>query len=250
MQELSPQWQEIFFVHEYFYNCKFTYSFLENYYRDLRDRYSNLPFTATLPDIYYSITGTHVPKPSSLNSVAYRAIDFVIVDELDLDSLYPLEAFADIRYLTARKNSIDSVVPLKRFINMVYLDLAQNVVSNLEPLTHFKSLQILDLCGNSIYDAGPLNSLTSLQKLYLAGNKVEQLNLSNLKSLQELYIGNNQIRSLQGLYQLKQLKELSLGYNPLSSEELAGIKQALPNCNITYEYHPPDGEGYSSIETL
>ncbi|MBL0233788.1 MAG: hypothetical protein IPQ08_08985 [Chitinophagaceae bacterium] len=251
MQEKSRIWQEIFFIHQYFLDSNFTFSFIDNYYSDLRSRYGNIGQTARLQDIYFTITGKNLPEKIELSNENYKSIEFLVIDNLDLDNISLLEKFQNIKQLKASHNKIDSITPLKKFANFSSLDLSGNLVSNIEPLSKFLNLRYLDLCTNLVFDAKPLTELENLWTLDIQSNKIDYLNdFSKLQVLQELYIGNNKIKSLHGLVKLKELKKLNLGLNPLPNEELVSIKKSLPNCEITFEFYPPDDEGLGKYVKL
>lgn len=236
---------EIFFIHEYFYKSEFTFEFIKNCQRDLARRYDEIGQPGVnLNDIYYSMTDKAIPQNIQLNNSSYKDIEYLLLEDLEIDSLFPLEVFRDIKYLLASKNCIDSIVPLKKFEHLVHLDLSNNKISNIEPVKNFRHLRYLDLSDNFIHDISPLASLENLWVLILLGNRIDYLSdLNNLKVLQELYVSNNNLKSLSGVIKLKELKKLFLGYNPLPSEELVSIKRHLPNCEVSFEYYPPDEEG-------
>lgn len=207
--------------------------------------------TANLPDIYSNITGKNVPTPISLTNENYKQIDFLIIDNLDIDSIFEVEGFENLNYLKADYNKIDSLVPLRHIKNLKSIDFAANKISNLDPLRKQLSLRYLDLCGNNIFDLLPISDLENLWTLDVSANKIEYLtDLKKLTVLQELNIANNNIKNLYGLKNLKELKKLYLGNNPLPNEELVGIKKSLADCKITYEFYQPEDDGIGKFVSL
>ncbi|MCH7727821.1 MAG: leucine-rich repeat domain-containing protein [Planctomycetes bacterium] len=147
------------------------------------------------------------------------------------------------------------------FQGVSLVDFENQPVSDLTPLAGLTSLRWLEGDGTSVIDLTPLAGMTSLEGLYLSVTRVTDLtSVAGLKSLEELYLYNTQVSdlaplekltslralSLQGtkvsdltpLAELKNLEWLELEHTQVSEEQVEKLRQALPNCDISWS--PPD----------
>ena len=93
----------------------------------------------------------------------------------------------------------------------------------------------LDLSGKKVTDLTPLTGLTNLTNLTLSGNQITDLTpLAGLANLLLLALDHNQIADLTPLKGLTNLKMLALQENPLTADQLAMLKKALPRCNVFF----------------
>jgi len=101
-------------------------------------------------------------------------------------------------------------------------------------LENLKRLEVLGLNGTNLTSTRGLEKLTQLKELGLYNNKLTSVEgLEKLTKLPRLNLDNNQLTSVKGLKMCTQLKELSLQNNPdLTKAQIAGLRKALPNCNI------------------
>ena len=98
------------------------------------------------------------------------------------------------------------------------------------------SLTTLTLSGDSLSNITPLSALGGLVFLDLSNNSIADLQpLSGLRVLKTLYLDNNPITDFSPLYSLTQLEMLSIRGIGITSEQLAALSEALPNCAIHYE---------------
>jgi hypothetical protein len=87
--------------------------------------------------------------------------------------------------------------------------------------------------GSSLSDLSPFAETTALRGLYLGGTRVSDLSpLAGLTSLEYLDISQTQVTDLSPLMNLPNLKEVGVNGTPVSDENVAKLRQALPNCNI------------------
>ncbi len=80
-------------------------------------------------------------------------------------------------------------------------------------LKRFPRLKMLSLSRNNISDVGPLAELSGLRYLFLE---------------------KNHISDPRPLCELKSLKQLWLYNNPLQSEDIIMIEQAVPKCEVFF----------------
>ena len=113
------------------------------------------------------------------------------------------------------------------------LYLSNDQISDLSSLTGLTNLERLYLSNNQISDLSPLTELTNLEWLYLSQNKITDLSpLAGLTNLEWLWLHENQNSDLSPLKGLTNLKWLYLRGNPITDEQQAMLKKALPNCRI------------------
>lgn len=86
---------------------------------------------------------------------------------------------------------------------------------------------------SNIYILEYSESRLSIKTLDLSSNALEDITaLSCLQSVEELNLANNLISSELPLMNLRTLKKLWLGGNPLTPEQIMNIQNALPDCQI------------------
>lgn len=116
------------------------------------------------------------------------------------------------------------------------LDLPNQGISDLSGLRQFTNLEYINLSDNIISDlyyfsVAPFKN--SLRTLNLANNNIMDLSaLSELYNLEILNLSNNNIYSVTPLYSLQNLRELYLGGNQLSEQQIIELNNYLPNCTI------------------
>ncbi len=236
MIEDKKLWEKIFYIHSYFLNCEFSYNFVNTVFNNY-----NFEGNSDIFNFYYYITQKYIPNSIDLTRSSYKKINFLLLDNFRVDSLFPISEFENLIYLTANQNKIDSLVPIAKFKNIEFLNLHSNKISNLEPIRNFKELRHLDLAANSIFETSELGTCSNLNYLNLCANKISYLSgFGDLHHLEELGIGNNSINSLNPLYNLYNLRKLDIRFNPLSEDELVRIKKALPDCIIKFHYNYPE----------
>ena len=135
-------------------------------------------------------------------------------------------------------NSISDLSPLMDIPGLMWLSLADNSVTDLSPLMGISSIANLDLSRNSVSSTVPLSMLNGLVELHLAGNPIRNFSgLRRLMSLETLDLSDTGMTAndLAELYELKSLRLLTIEDNDgLSSESVAKLKEALPNCTVRH----------------
>uniref|UniRef100_A0A7S3KCS3 Uncharacterized protein n=1 Tax=Euplotes crassus TaxID=5936 RepID=A0A7S3KCS3_EUPCR len=115
-------------------------------------------------------------------------------------------------------------------VNIECLCLSHNLLKDITSIGTMTTLVELNLNFNLISDIMALEEMTNLEKLYLAHNKIADITpIANLKRLDTVDFTNNDIfyeeSTLNTLYQLPKLKDLSISKNPVYSKE--GFKHHL-----------------------
>ena len=83
----------------------------------------------------------------------------------------------------------------------------------------------------NISDISILCNLKNLTNLSLWGNEIEDIStLSQLTNLNKLSIDNNNINDISPLYGLTNITEIDITGNQISEDQIAKLKEILPNC--------------------
>ena len=91
------------------------------------------------------------------------------------------------------------------------------------------------LRDSNITDISPLAGLTKLRRLDLPDNQISDLSpLKRLTKLEELHFYRNEITDISPLKGLTKLRYLSVDGYPISEDQKAMLKKALPNCEIYF----------------
>lgn len=109
-------------------------------------------------------------------------------------------------------------------------------ISDISPLLRFKKLEKLDLGANQIENIYTFQYLSApLRELHLGNNNISDATpLMYLEDLETLDISGNRLYSVSPIKQLSNLKWLKLTGNPLGEDQVAELRQALPNCEIIF----------------
>jgi internalin A len=141
----------------------------------------------------------------------------------------------------------DEAAYLKRLTNLTHLSLSRTQVTDagLEHLEGLTNLISLDLSDTQVTDAGleHLKGLTSLTVLGLSQTQITDAGLEYLEgltNLTQLALSQTQITDA-GLEHLEGLINLTLLYlnrTQVTTQGVERLRQALPNCDISFEFQP------------
>lgn len=144
-----------------------------------------------------------------------------------LDSLYALET------LDLSENHITDVTPLAELRNLTLLRLNDNEITDISGLSGLKKMGRLHLHNNGISDIVPLSNMDSLTEIYLDGNSVSDIEpLMSLTSLGWIRLDGNPVKNFTPLKNLVDLKKLYIAEIEISEEELASLRESLPDTVI------------------
>jgi len=136
---------------------------------------------------------------------------------------------------------------LSGLTSLKYLDLRGTEITDagLSHLSGLTSLKRLDLTGTKVTDAGlsHLSRLISLQSLRLCDVEITGTGLSHLKGLSNLTmlsLDNCPVEnsSITYLKSLDSLRQLGIPRTYIDEQGLEKLKQALPDCQITWQVPP------------
>lgn len=148
--------------------------------------------------------------------------------------LAPLEDKAAMEYLDISHNEVYEVYSLSNMGSLRQLYASYNSISDISSLATLTSLTTLELANNDIYDISVLVNMTDLASLVLANNNIQSVRaLSTMTNLKILDLSGNPITDISPLSSLSSLLELNLKGTSVSAEDVAALRKALPDCNIT-----------------
>lgn len=150
-----------------------------------------------------------------------------------------LAKLTNIKHLDMSRCGISDISILESLTNLEYLFLNDNEISDitaLAELTNIKHLEISDSHANGkISDISVLGNLTNLEVLFLNYNKISDISaLSKLTNLTMLQLRTNKFSDISALLNLPNLTSLELRGNEISDEDITALKEALPDCFISY----------------
>lgn len=118
----------------------------------------------------------------------------------------------DIKRISIEENrNIQSIEGIEYFENLKSLEIAYNPINNIESIKNLKNLNELYLYCDNIEDISPINALFNLKRICFTSNRISDISaLKNLNHLEDLQITNN----------------------PITEQQIAELKEALPKCSI------------------
>ena len=117
------------------------------------------------------------------------------------------------------------------------LELFGRGISDISSVPLLKKLEKIDLGANEIENIYPFQYMSApLRELRIANNNISDgTALMYLNSLELLDISGNRLSSVSPIMQISTLKWVKLTGNPLSDEQIAELRAALPDCQIIFE---------------
>lgn len=165
-------------------------------------------------------------------------LQIIIMNSNHIKDISVLKGLTNLQMLSLRYNNIGNISALSTLTNLQYIDLGYNELSDISPLSSLTNLQGLDLCVNQISDVSPLSKLTQLRELSLEINQLRNINpLNELTNLTKLDLHNNYIYDINALKSLINSQDIDLSNNPISDADKKALKDALPECNISFTYY-------------
>jgi serine/threonine protein kinase len=148
----------------------------------------------------------------------------------------------DATEVNLHNRSVSDISELSRLTKVETLRLGANGLSDLSPISGLATLTHLYLGPNPIRgNLSPLSGLTNLTTLVLSETGTSDISalsaLSGLTKLSYLDLRSNGISDISGISALKGLtglKQLYLSGNPLTQEQKDELREALPNCRISF----------------
>lgn len=144
-----------------------------------------------------------------------------------------------LEYLNLNQNRIHDLSGIDQLNRLRTLNIGDNPLTSIEPIAELGNLEHLTLDWidlDTINQAG-LERLKSLRILSIENCNLHQLPawVGARNNLEELsLIGNNLTEIPPALYQMKRLKKLWLGKNPLPQEQVDHLRRKLSRCEVNF----------------
>ena len=151
----------------------------------------------------------------------------------NINDISALAGLTNLTELNLTLNQINDINPLAGLTNLTKLSLTLNQVTDISALAELTKLTELHLYDNNINDISALAELTNLTVLSLENNNISDISaLAKLTNLTVLNLINNKINEINVLKGLTNLTQLGLAGNQISAEQIAELREALPNTEI------------------
>ena len=152
-----------------------------------------------------------------------------------IESLAPLYAFLDIKELNLSSTGLSGLTELARLDNLEKLNLSKNPVTSLQPIQALGQLRHLDVSNTPVTDLREIDNLKSLVVLNCAGTQLKNLRgIEKFTDLKEIDFSNTKVGRLDRLIEVSGLQSLTCFNTRVSSREIEGFKEQLPDCKVTY----------------
>ncbi|MFY0591153.1 hypothetical protein [Roseivirga sp.] len=205
---------------------KFQTAALNSWWENLSSTMKGI-FTKTM-----AITG----KPSSDNLHALtRRSEFSINETIEGNDLTAFEKFYRLEALLLTRTGLSNLDYMPNKESIKSLSITESPLSDLTSILKFKSLTRLNISNTAVNDLRPLAVLTDLEELNCSGTNLKRLRgLEYLLKLQKLDCSNTSINRLDRLYKLTELTEVTCFNSRLKSNDIDGLKAALPDVKIVF----------------
>ena len=141
-------------------------------------------------------------------------------------------------YLNLDRNALTNIDSVATLVGLKWLRLNENRLASMPDLSALVNLRRIYLRDNNLIRVPEtLKDLPALTDIELSGNPIREIPtwLAQKKGLQNLSFNRTQIKKLpDDLSAWTSLKSLQLGELGLSAEEMARIRQALPQVAIVF----------------
>ena len=145
-----------------------------------------------------------------------------------------LAELTNLIFLRLGGDSISDIRPLANLTNLTELLLMGSQINDINTLAELTNLEILFLESTQVSDIGALAGLASLRVLDLRNSPIRNINaLAGLTNLERLNLHNSQVSDVSVLAGLNNLTQgIWLIGNPISAEQIAELREALPDAYI------------------
>ena len=158
----------------------------------------------------------------------------------------------DVERILASKPTVGGMIydgsVLQYCTKLKYLDLGHNDdLSDLSFVASMPELEVLIIAMTNISDLSPLANCPKMEYLEIQETQISDLSpLAGLSNLAHLNICNQEnITDASPLYGLTKLERLWIGCNtPIPEEQVAELKESLPDCDINTTTNDPHGEAW------
>lgn len=203
---------------------------------DTEDAAASLTPEVTAQTIPYELEldGKDLTNYSNITNI--HMLTSLSISDNQLSSVEELQNSQYLWYLNIQNNRIGDIAALSGLSSLTCLNAADNLITDPGPLGKLTSLGILILSNNKISSIDELADLTSLTTLQLDGNTgLKDISaLSKMQNLQVLTLANTGVTDISPILDLTALSIVDLTGLSIPQEQLALLKQKLPDASITY----------------
>ena len=177
------------------------------------------------PDLAKHLLGERIPWISSIRP--------------ELSNIEPLRRLSSLQLVSLSGTQVSDLRPIAELGHLRWLYLDGTQVSELSSLAGLSHLMHLDISYTQVSELRALGSLTTLERLRIHHTGVTDLTpLADLTNLRVLELHHTEVRDLTPLFSLNKLKELDLTGISVSIDQIAALRNALPNCKVFSRTHP------------
>lgn len=172
-----------------------------------------------------------------LSSLRILGLKSTGITDADLEKLYNLKSLASLSLENNPDLTETGVSKLKKKLpncKITHSELTKKITLGGKEFS--STAETVDASGLGISDISAASGFKSVRHLDLSGNVISSVSaLSRLSTLETLDLSDNNISDASPLYSLKNLRLLHIEQNGLSEDQIAALKDALPNCTIIFE---------------
>jgi len=162
----------------------------------------------------------------------------VLAENLELEGCFTrndIDYILTLKELDCSGSGIKDLYPLYFMPQLEYLDMSETKVTNFRPVESLSNLKSLDATFCNIRNTAAFSKFQNLEVLdisYPVSYRVDLNGLKNLSNLRELYCNGCAINSLDCVYELSNLKTLSVFFNAIEEQEIQYYRAINPSCWI------------------
>lgn len=179
---------------------------------------------------------TDIPTVVKIGGESYStSLNNLYLDNAGLQDgdLENLKYMVNLTSLVLSNNNLTDLTQVSRLYGLTSLDISHNNISDLTPILGLRNLTSLYLSGNQLSDLEDVTTFRKLKHLTFSDNQIRDLSLlRELPDLETLAICGFRADSLEPLYDLSKLYELTVSSGSYTDEELSALRAALPNCTV------------------
>ncbi len=147
--------------------------------------------------------------------------------------LTPINALTQLKWLFLSQTGITNLASIDALSGLEMLVLDGTSITDLTPIEGLTKLNVLDLRSTGVVDLVPVGKLTALERLHLDGTGVVDLSpIAGLLELRILDLVQTRVSSLSPIAGFRKLRKLDLRGVHLAEEQVASLREVLPNCSI------------------
>ena len=174
---------------------------------------------------------------AKLSSLRILGLKSTGISDSDLEKLYNLTSLTSLSLENNPDLTESGVSKLQKKLpncKITHSELTKKITLGGKEFS--STAETVDAAKLGISDISAASGFKNVRHLDLSSNVISSVSaLSKLSTLETLDLSDNNISDASPLYSLKNLRLLHIEQNGLSDAQIAGLKEALPNCTIIFE---------------